>query len=118
MTESPYAAPRSSYDRSPSADVTEVYIRRQKFWLKWIWASFAGVIVPPVFGLLGRVIGMSRAFGKLGRNADPEQLAGDISFSLWATMIGFSVSLIFFFVLIVALIRYVALRNLTKSRLK
>jgi len=94
--------------------VPEVHVRRKRFWLKWIWASLAGVIVPPIFGLLGTVIGMTRAIAKLGRDAEPELLAGDIAFSLWTTMIGIGVSVVSCVMLIIALIQYAALRNVTK----
>lgn len=44
----------------------------------------------PLLGLLGTVLGMIAAFGRMGegQRADPSSLAGAISLSLWTTAIG------------------------------
>ena len=107
MTE-PYAAPQSS----PNSNANdEEVIRRRKVWLRAIWISIAGVIIPPMFGLIGTVVGMVGAFGELSKTGggDPEALAGDISVSLLTTAWGLVVSVIAFIVLIAVLIRFFTL---------
>lgn len=110
MTE-PYQPPESVL--TSGADDEQVR-RRRKFWLRAIWISIAGVIIPPLFGLIGTVIGMVGAFGELSETgeADPEVLAGDISVSLLTTMWGLVVSVIAFIVLIGVLIRFFTLPKL------
>jgi hypothetical protein len=104
----PYQPPQDS--TIPGADDEQVR-RRRKFWLRAIWISIAGVIIPPMFGLIGTVVGMVGAFGELSKTgeADPEALAGDISVSLLTTMWGLVVSVVAFFVLIGVLIRFCTL---------
>jgi hypothetical protein len=82
--------------------------RKRKFWLRAIWLSIAGIIIPPLFGLGGTVIGMVRAFGELSQTgeADPTVLAEDISVSLVTTAWGLTISLVALFILIIALVRY------------
>ncbi|MFA7159456.1 MAG: MotA/TolQ/ExbB proton channel family protein [Kiritimatiellia bacterium] len=48
----------------------------------------------PLWGVLGTVIGMLRAFGTLNNSgpATSERLASDISVSLWSTMAGLLMS--------------------------
>lgn len=48
----------------------------------------------PLWGVMGTVIGMIRAFGTLNKTgpATPEHLASDISLSLWSTAAGILVS--------------------------
>ena len=111
MTE-PYQSPQAS--PIPSANDEQVR-RRRKFWLRAIWISIAGVILPPMFGLIGTVVGMIGAFGELSKTgeADPEALAGDISVSLLTTMWGLVVSVVAFIVLIGVLIRFFTLPKVT-----
>lgn len=49
----------------------------------------------PMLGLLGTVLGMMAAFGKLAsaKNVEPEALASDISFALITTAIGLSITI-------------------------
>jgi biopolymer transport protein ExbB len=49
----------------------------------------------PMLGLLGTVMGMVQAFGKLAgaENVKPEVLAGDISFALYTTAIGLTIAI-------------------------
>jgi uncharacterized membrane protein YhaH (DUF805 family) len=107
MTE-PYLPPQTSL--AASAD-DEAVMRRRKFWLRAIWISIAGVVVPPMFGLTGTFVGMLGAFGELSKTgeADPEALAGDISVSLLTTLWGLVVSVIAFIILVGALIRFFTL---------
>ena len=104
----PYQPPHASLTQG--ADVEQVR-RRRKFWFRAIWISIAGVIIPPMFGLIGTVVGMVGVFGELSKtgNADPEVLAGDISISLLTTMWGLVFSAIAFLVLIGVLIRFFTL---------
>ena len=96
----------------PDVDTNADSVRqKKKFWLRAIWISIVGVIVPPLFGLVGTVIGMVGAFGELSDtgDADPEALAGDISFALLTTMWGLVISVLAFFILIGVLIRFFTL---------
>jgi len=107
MTE-PYQPPQAPLT---SGATDEQVMRRRKFWLRAIWISIAGVIIPPMFGLIGTVVGMVGAFGELSKTgeADPEALAGGISVSLLTTAWGLAVSVIAFLVLIGVLIRFFTL---------
>lgn len=107
----PYETPQSLPNSGASADESN---RRRKFWLRAIWISIAGVIVPPMFGLIGTVVGMVGAFGELSKNgeADPDALAGDVSVALQTTAWGLVVSVIAFIVLIGVLIRFFTLPKL------
>jgi hypothetical protein len=107
MTES-YQPPQAPLT---SGATDEQVMRSRKFWLRAIWISIAGVIIPPMFGLAGTVIGMVGAFGELSKTgeADPEALAGDFSVSLLTTAWGLVVSVIAFLVLIGVLIRFFTL---------
>ncbi|MFM7844918.1 MAG: MotA/TolQ/ExbB proton channel family protein [Planctomycetota bacterium] len=55
----------------------------------------------PMLGLLGTVMGMMQAFGKLAgqEGVKPEQLASDISFALITTAVGLAVSIPYMFIL-------------------
>lgn len=48
----------------------------------------------PLWGLLGTVFGMIRAFGTIAQTgpATPEHLASDISVSLWSTVAGLAIA--------------------------
>jgi len=112
MTE-PYQSPESKL--VSEVDKEKVMIRR-KFWFRAIWIAVAGIIIPPLFGLAGTVIGMIGAFGELSQTgeADPEALAGDISFSLLTTMWGIVISVIALIVLICILIRFFTLPKISQ----
>ncbi|WP_193212774.1 MotA/TolQ/ExbB proton channel family protein [Luteolibacter marinus] len=99
----PYAIPDSVADAPAPAE-----LKKRRFWLRAIWISVAGIIVPPLFGLAGTVMGMVSAFTGLSRDgiADPEAVARDVSTSLLATLLGLGVSFIALVFLIVALIRF------------
>ena len=60
----------------------------------------------PVWGLLGTVVGMIRAFGELGQSgaADAETLASSIDLSLWTTVIGLAIFPVGLILLIVGII--------------
>jgi hypothetical protein len=109
MTE-PYETPQSSQDSSGTDDPTR---RRRSFWLRAIWISVIGVIVPPVIGLVGTVIGMKNAFGELSTNSsgigDPSALSNHISTVLVSTAFGFMISVVAFIVLVCVLVRFLTL---------
>jgi hypothetical protein len=109
MTE-PYESPQSLPDASEAADPLR---RRRSFWFRAIWVSIAGVIVPPMIGLVGTVIGMTKAFGDLSASesgvSDPKALSGHISTVLVSTAAGLVVSVIAFIVLVGVLIRFFTL---------
>jgi biopolymer transport protein ExbB/TolQ len=104
----PYATPQSPPDSSANDEQVR---RRRKFWLRAMWISIVGVIVPPMFGMIGTVFSMVGAFGDVARTgtADTEALAGNISLSLLSTAWGFVVSTIAFLALIGVLIRFFTL---------
>lgn len=82
-----------------------------------IWISIACVLVPPLIGLAGTLIGMVGAFGELSQTggADPEALAGDISTAMLATFWGLVLSAPAFVVLMIAVIRFMLLPKLEKA---
>jgi biopolymer transport protein ExbB/TolQ len=86
MTE-PYATPKSQPNSAVSDDDVR---RRRKFWLRAIWISIVGVIVPPMFGLIGTVFGMVRAFDDLSKTGETnhEAMTGNISVSCKARLWG------------------------------
>lgn len=104
----PYEAPASEV--SSVIDVHDM-IRRRKFWKRAIWIAIAFVVVPPMFGLVGTVVGMAGAFDTLAETgqAEPEALAGDISVALLTTMWGLIISVLAFLVLIGVLVRFFSL---------
>ena len=80
--------------------------KTRRDWLRVVWGSVVGVVVPPMIGMLGTVFGMIGAFKTLSENqgAKPEALAGDISLAMKTTMVGMGVSAISFLILVVALV--------------
>ena len=99
----PYAPPKEQEGDESLGSL----IPKRRFWIRALWVSIAGVIVPPCFGLIGTVVGMVSAFGTLSESgqAEPEELAGDISIALLTTMWGLIVSAVFVVALVVSIIR-------------
>lgn len=93
--------------------------QRRKFWLRAIWIAVAGVIVPPMLGLLGTFLGMVSAFGEVSKTgeSDPGTLAGGVSVALLMTAWGLAVSAIALMVLIGVLIRFFTLPKLKSAPL-
>lgn len=59
--------------------------------LTWVLTAIKSA---PMLGLLGTVLGMMAAFGKLaGKQPDASQLAGDISLALVTTFVGLSIAI-------------------------
>jgi len=110
----PYATPQSFLNSDANDDQIR---RRRKFWLRARRISIAGVIIPPIIGALGSVVGMAAAFGKLSNSggSDPEALAGNVSFTLHTTMWGLSISAIAVIVLIAVSIRLYTLPKLARN---
>ncbi|SHI52238.1 hypothetical protein SAMN02745181_0309 [Rubritalea squalenifaciens DSM 18772] len=87
---------------------------RRKFWLKVVWASLAGVFIPPLLGLGITILSMRSAFKKLSESgtSDPTSLASDISNSLDSMIIGGALSTLALLLLVVAQFR---LRSFPKA---
>jgi biopolymer transport protein ExbB/TolQ len=64
------------------------------------------MLLGPVWGLLGTVVGMVRAFGELSQSgaADAGTLASSIDLSLWTTVIGLAIFPVGLILLIVGII--------------
>jgi len=109
MTE-PYEPTQISPNTSIAGDPLR---RRRIFWFRAIWASVIGVIAPPMIGLVGTVIGMTKAFGDLSASdngiSSPKALSDHISTVLVSTAAGLIISVIAFIVLIGVLIRFFTL---------
>lgn len=71
----------------------------------------AGVIIPPMIGLVGIVFGVKKAFGEIGSSGigDPAALSAYIGEMLVYTATGFVISVAPFMVLVGALIRFYTL---------
>ena len=98
---SPYSPPEAPEPGFPEAN------RKIRFWKTARWISLALIVLPPIAGISGTVLGMIRAFGELAEDgeADPAILAGDISEAMLTTLYGMLVSLIGVILLIVAIRR-------------
>jgi biopolymer transport protein ExbB/TolQ len=98
----PYRAPGGD----PAAGhPTPEMLRRVRFWRRTLQISAAGVLIPPILGLAGFLIGVQQAFATLSATgqADPAALANDISTSLLSAMWAVLFSLLALAVLIPAL---------------
>jgi hypothetical protein len=73
---------------------------------KWIARLGVALFTGPIWGLLGTVIGMIRAFSTLGENSDDSAtaLAHDISVAMYTTMIGLGLGLVGAILILVALL--------------
>jgi len=63
---------------------------------RWIARIGVALYTGPIWGMIGTVIGMVRAFSTLADSGDsaPEALANDISIALVSTMIGIIMGLV------------------------
>ena len=100
--DSPYQPPSSPEAPDPGR------AGKRRFWKKMIWVSVIGMILPPLVGIVGTVIGMIRAFNQLSEqgSADPEALAGSISMSLLSTLYGLLFWIPGLIVLILSILRF------------
>jgi biopolymer transport protein ExbB/TolQ len=85
-------------------------------WLYGLVASICLIIIPPLLGMGGTVLGMIGAFKTLGESSesgigDPAALSADISFALVTTAVGLILSLFGFVLFIVTLIGLIRARN-------
>lgn len=89
----------------------ETLLKKRRFWKRAVWISIVGIVVPPMFGMLGTAMRMIRAFSQLSTTGegDPEALAGDVSVALVTTMWGVTISLCVLFFLVIAVIRLIQL---------
>jgi biopolymer transport protein ExbB/TolQ len=80
-----------------------------------IRVSAIGMLLPPLVGIAGTVLGMIRAFRELAEegSADPEALAGMISASLLSTLYGLLLWIPGIVLLVFSIRRYRACRPLT-----
>jgi len=106
--------PYETTQNAPNAFETANPLRRRRsFWFRAIWISVIGVIVPPMIGLVGTVIGMTKAFGDLSASengiSNPKALSDNISTVLVSTAAGLIFSVIALIVLIGVLIRFFTL---------
>ena len=87
--------------------------RKIRFWMRATFGSIGLIVIPPLVGLSGTVIGMVNAFHTLGSSggSDPDRLAGSISISLITTAIGLVLSAIGLIFFVISLIRFLILRR-------
>jgi ABC-type Fe3+ transport system permease subunit len=84
-------------------------------WLKWI--SFSLLLLIPMNGIIATVIGMQRAFRELAQTgqADPAELAANISVALLTAFWGFVLSLPIFIFWVFAIKRHKKWKELLKN---
>ncbi len=75
--------------------------------------SIFGMIVPPLFGLLGTVFGMVKAFDAVGKEGkgDPAALSEGISESIVATAFGLCISFLFLILFVISLVKVLSNRK-------
>src|SRR5690606_10931997 len=90
IVDSPYTAPSAPDAESEAAAL----LRSKKFVGRAALVFGLGVVLPPLVGLAGTVMGMAGAFGELNEtgSADPSELAGHISVALLTTLWGMIIS--------------------------
>jgi len=82
-----------------------------------IWISAAALVIPPLIGLGGTVIGMIGAMDTMGLEGgiDPEALAENISLAMITTAGGLVVSLLALPVFIIAIVLFIKSRRELKT---
>jgi hypothetical protein len=85
---------KNTPDTGPSAiGVTEGSVPRSK--ARWLAALGVALYTGPIWGLVGTLIGMLRAFDTVDKsNAAPDVLSQDIRLAVMASMIGLGVGMI------------------------
>ena len=114
----PYTTPATNPDLGIAAsfDLGDAE-KNRKLWKRVIWLSLAGVIIPILIGVIGFVVGVSRAMIHLEEgdgSADPSELAGNISTSLLSAFYSSLISVAALIVLIVAMIKFCAIRKIIR----
>jgi len=97
-----------------SLDLDRANIVRSKRLFGWAaWICGVIVVVSPIVGLVGTVIGMMGAFAELAKtgSADPSALAGDISVALLTTFWGLFASALALIPFIVFLVLFLKQRK-------
>ena len=96
---------------SESPSENEEVLRKKKFWLIVVCVAIAGVVIPVVLGMINTVFDIAGVFGDVAKTGqgDAEAVAADISESLQTTARIWFVSVVFFVILIAALIRFFTL---------
>lgn len=91
-------------DTGPSVNgVTETTVPRSK--ARWLATLGVALYTGPIWGLVGTLIGMIRAFDTVDKsNAAPNALSQDIRIAMMASMIGLGVGLIGAIVILVTLL--------------
>lgn len=109
--ESPYQAPAA-----PDVDLAGAS-RSKRFYGRAVLACGLGVVIPPLIGLVGTVMGMMGAFGELRQtgSADPSALAGDISVALLTTFWGLVFSVLSLIPFVVFLVLFLRQRRILRS---
>jgi len=90
---------------------------KRKFWGKMIWISAASLVLTILFGVATYVIGMISAFNKLKVSgaADPNELAGNISAVLFATLLSIPCALAAVILFIVSIMKHRKFSNPTQA---
>lgn len=103
-------------DEAPHPELVKL-TRRRKGWLIAMCVSGFLILIPPILGMGGTVLGMVRAFDKMGKSggADPDALASDISLALLTTAGGLVVSLLFLVLFFATLIGWLVTCSAVKN---
>ncbi len=93
-----------------------IYLLAQRSVKRWSIAVIVAllfVVVPPLLGFGGTIIGMIRAFRTLGKSggADPDAMAESIGFALMTTATGLMVALTAVIPLIITIVGLVRARR-------
>jgi flagellar motor component MotA len=109
--ETPYTPPAA-----PEVDLVSAS-RTKRFYGRAVLICGLGVVIPPLIGLAGTVMGMMGAFGELRKtgSADPSALAGDISVALLTTFWGLVFSVLSLIPFVVFLVLFLKQRRALRS---
>lgn len=90
--------------------------RKRKFWRKMIWISAMSLVLSICAGVVAYLIGMIRAFGKLGaaEASDPAELANDISTAVTGPVIAIPFVIASLILFIIAIFRHRKFSNPTE----
>lgn len=93
-----------------------VYLLAQRSVKRWTIALIVAllfVVVPPLLGIVGTIIGMIRAFGTLDKpgGSDPDAMAESIGFALMTTATGLVVAFTAVIPLIITIVGLVRARR-------
>ena len=102
--ESPYSPPANIVSDPTSTELE----RKKTFWKQAGWVSLSLLVIPPLVGIIGSIIAMTKAFAGMADHGigDPEKLAAAIGEALIATAAGVFFALPAFVFLIISIIRF------------